>query len=85
MAFPLAKLNPHIRDQSLRVITAGVAGPALILAGWKYPGTVRSKAVLAGLGLLLIGANYSLFRQALESQDEKEEDPLESLLGALAL
>lgn len=55
------KLNPETRDQSLRLATVAVAGPALIYTGLKYPGSAKAKLLVAGLGALLIYANYSIF------------------------
>ena len=63
----LLRVNPeHLqtRDQGMRLATAAVAGPALMWAGYKYPGTVKSRLALAALGAALIYANYSCFQQA---------------------
>jgi len=55
------KLNPETRDQGLRLATVAIAGPALIWTGLKYPGSAKAKAVVAGIGVLLIATNYSIF------------------------
>lgn len=60
-ALPGALTRVVTRDQGLRLLTAGVAGPALIWAGYKYPGTLRSRGVLIFLGAALVYSNYSLF------------------------
>lgn len=60
----LMRVNPqHVttRDQSIRLLTVGVAGPALMWAGWKYPGTVKAKVALMAVGAALIYANYGMF------------------------
>lgn len=58
------------KDQGLRLLTAGVAGPALIWAGYKYPGTTQSKLALAALGAALIYANYSAFQEAMKPSND---------------
>ena len=58
------------RDQGLRLLTAGVAGPALIYAGYKYPGTTKSKVALALIGAALIYANYACFQEALGAEED---------------
>ncbi len=60
----LMRVNPqHVttRDQGVRLLTVGVAGPALLWAGWKYPGTVKSKIALMAVGAALIYVNYGMF------------------------
>jgi len=67
----LMKVNPElvpVRDQSMRVFTAAVAGPALIWSGVQYPGTFKGKAALVALGAALIITNYSCFRAALDGE-----------------
>jgi hypothetical protein len=90
MKNPLVLANPRqrlVRDQTMRVATAAVAGPALLYAGYKFPGTGGTKALLMGLGALLIYTNYSTFREAFDGT-ETEEEPLteeeELLLGIAA-
>jgi hypothetical protein len=75
--FNLMKVNSSlvpVRDQTLRLATAAVAGPALIYAGVKYPGTWKGKSALIGLGAFLIYTNYSCFRAALDGEEVQEED-----------
>ena len=90
MKNPLVLANPRqrlVRDQTMRVATAAVAGPALLYAGYKFPGTGGTKALLMGLGALLIYTNSSTFREAFDGT-ETEEEPLteeeELLLGIAA-
>lgn len=80
MKNPLVLANPEqriLRDQTMRVATAAVAGPALIYAGYKFPGTGGTKALLVLLGAALVYTNYSTFKEAL---DGEEEDELEGLV-----
>ena len=86
MKNPLVLHNPEhreARDQTMRAVTAAVAGPALIYAGFKFPGTGGTKALLMGLGAALIYANYSTFREALDGDAEEPltEEEEELLLG----
>ena len=84
MPSALARVNPKVRDQTIRAVTAGVAGPALIWAGVKYPGTFRAKAFLVSVGAAIIYVNYSLMKDALEQPhgSETEEGPEETGLTA---
>lgn len=36
---------------------AAIAGPALMWAGWKYPGSNKAKLLLVGIGVVLVGAH----------------------------
>lgn len=68
----LMRVNPKYvpaRDQGMRVFTAAVAGPALLYAGYKYPGGFQARAALVAVGAALIYANYGAFLDAL-SPDE---------------
>jgi len=67
--FPV-RLNPEHRDQGLRLATAAVAGPALVWAGYKYPGTIKAKLALAGVGVALIYANYAVFQEQLQGSSD---------------
>ena len=72
----LLKVNPEqveTRDQTMRALTAAVAGPALMVAGYKYPGTFQAKAALIGIGAALIYANFSIFREAFDGEAEPQE------------
>lgn len=63
-------VNPQLapaRAQGLRLLTVGVAGPALLWAGYKYPGTFRSRAALAAVAVALMATNYSAFVSAAKS------------------
>jgi CBS-domain-containing membrane protein len=65
----LMRVNPKnvtVRDQSLRLLTAGVAGPALLWAGYKYPGTPVARAALVALGAALIYTNFGAFQATRE-------------------
>ncbi len=80
----LMKVNPkHVkaRDQTMRVATAAVAGPALVYAGYKFPGTGGTRALLSLLGVALIYTNYATFREAFDGEDEEEEDEVLGLTG----
>ena len=71
-AAALSQVDDHTRDQAVRVFSAAVVGPALMFAGAHYPGTFRSKAALIGLGALMSGVNYYLFRKELEGSVVQE-------------
>jgi hypothetical protein len=87
----LIKVNPeHVktRDQTMRVATAAVAGPALLYAGYKFPGSGLTRAALVGLGAALIYTNYATFREGFDTEEEddlidaeEDEDTLSGLLG----
>lgn len=49
--------NPRVKRNSLALFTAAVAGPALVVAGLRYPGTWSAKAVLMLTGATLVVAN----------------------------
>ena len=66
-----APLDTLKGNQGVRLLTVGVAGPALIWAGYKYPGTFKSRAALALLGAALIYMNYT----ALQAEFEKDAAP----------
>ena len=68
MDAPLDTFKGH---QGVRLLTVGVAGPALIWAGYKYPGTGKSKVALALLGAALIYLNYN----AMQAEFEKDAAP----------
>lgn len=71
----LMRVNPKhrgTRDQVLRVSTAAIAGPALIYAGYKFPGSAGAKGALVLLGLALTYSNYGTFHEALQRDPEKE-------------
>lgn len=50
----------------MRLLTSGVAGPALIWAGYKYPGTMAARAALVALGAALIYTNFGAFQATRE-------------------
>ena len=54
-------LNPRLQQNTVRVLTAAVAGPALVFAGLRYPGGWKGKAFLMLTGGALIYVNYNLF------------------------
>jgi hypothetical protein len=77
MPFGLVKMNPALvpyRDQGLKLFTAAVAGPALLYAGYKYPGSLQSKIALMGVGGLLVYTNLALFQEALGGKKEVQEE-----------
>lgn len=47
----------------LALFSATVAGPALVVAGFRYPGTLLSKVVLMSSGVLLIGYNTKILTE----------------------
>ena len=85
----LMRVNPQhrkTRDQTMRVTTAAIAGPALMYAGYKFPGSGGTRALLTLLGAALTYTNYETFRETLDGEEEdghgegEEEVPL-GLLG----
>lgn len=36
-------------------LAVGVAGPALLWAGWKYPGSLQARLFLMATGVVLVG------------------------------
>lgn len=61
-----ARVNPvALRNGSVHGLTAAVAGPALIWAGYKYPGSTKAKLALMAVGAALIAAHYPYFRSEL--------------------
>jgi len=80
----LIRVNPEhrkTRDQTMRVVTASVAGPALIYAGYKFPGTASTRALLSLLGVALVYTNYATFREVFDGEEDEEEAPEDDLLG----
>lgn len=60
----LMRVNPQhvkLRDQTLRLTAGLIAGPALVVAGLKYPGSVKVRAALALLGLGVTFTQVSAF------------------------
>tara|TARA_Y100000310_G_C20437081_1_gene694254 strand:- start:483 stop:749 length:267 start_codon:yes stop_codon:yes gene_type:complete len=83
----LIRVNPEsrkTRDQTMRVATVAVAGPALLYAGYKFPGTTGTKLLLMALGAGLIFTNYSTFREALDDDEEEALDEEEQRLLGIA-
>jgi hypothetical protein len=82
----LIKVNPEhrqTRDQTMRVATAAVAGPALLYAGYRFPGSATARGLLVALGAALIYTNYETFRETFDGEED-EEDPSEGVpLGLL--
>lgn len=56
------RINPQATARnSLHLLTAAVAGPALVWAGVRYPGSWRAKGFLMITGLAVIGTHYAAF------------------------
>ena len=82
----LLRVNPEhreTRDQTMRVVTAAVAGPALLYAGYRFPGTGGTRGLLMLLGAALIYTNYATFREVFDGEEDEEEgaSPEADLLG----
>jgi len=58
-----ALTNPRNQQQAVRVFSAAVAGPALLYAGYKFPGTAPSKGLLMAGGAFLIYTHWKLFKR----------------------
>ena len=56
-----ALTNPRVRKNGLLLLGAGLVGPALIVAGLRYPGSMKSKAFLASTGVAVSGVSYYYF------------------------
>jgi len=65
----LAWPNPRTQRQGIRVFSAAVAGPALLYAGYKFPGTWPAKGVLMASGALVIYTHWVLFRRDLSGEE----------------
>ena len=71
------KVNPRYvpaRDQGMRVFTAAIAGPALMYAGYKYPGGTQSRVALVAIGAALVYANYGSLLDALYPDQGSSQD-----------
>jgi hypothetical protein len=80
------RVNPEhrrTRDQTMRVGTAAVAGPALLYAGYKFPGSTGARGLLMLLGAALIYTNYETFRETFDGEEEEPEGDEEVPLGLL--
>ncbi len=55
------RINPRAQKNTLLLLGAAVAGPALIVAGAGYPGTWASKGFLVLTGIGLTGTTYYYF------------------------
>jgi len=49
--------NPRVQNNGMRLFTAAVAGPALVVAGIKYPGAWPAKTALVLMGAALFAFN----------------------------
>ena len=74
----LMQVNPKhrkTRDQTMRAATVAVAGPALLVAGYRYPGTFSVRVALMGLAAAMIYSNFSVFRETFEGGGASEPVP----------
>ena len=55
------KVNPRFAKNTLLLLGAAVAGPALVVAGYRYPGSSVSRAFLVGTGACLTATTYYYF------------------------
>ena len=76
MKNPLAVVNPKTRDQGMRLATVAIAGPALLYAGYRFPGSGPARGALALLGAALIYTNYHAFREVFDGEEDEEVDLL---------
>lgn len=58
----MVKLNPQMPRNSLHLLTAAVAGPALLWAGFRYPGSWKAKGFLMLTGIAVVGTHYYYFK-----------------------
>jgi hypothetical protein len=70
---PVVRFNPRAREQSLHALGAAVAGPALMYAGYRFPGSTASRAALTALGAFMTYMHYARFRGMMVSQKEIDE------------
>ena len=70
---PVVKLNPRAKEQSLHAFSSAVAGPALMYAGYRFPGTTASRAALTALGAFLTYTHYKSLRSLQISQKQIDE------------
>jgi hypothetical protein len=54
---------------ALHMATAAVAGPALIWAGYVYPGSWKGKAFLSLTGVALLVSHYAYLEQDFRSRN----------------
>jgi len=54
----MVRLNPRVQRNTLLLLGAAVAGPALVVAGVKYPGGLGTKTFLALSGVGVSAATY---------------------------
>jgi hypothetical protein len=52
------KMNPRVQRNALLLLGAAVVGPALVIAGLKYPGTWKTKGFLVATGAGVSGISY---------------------------
>ena len=50
--------NPRVQRNGLLLVGAAVVGPALAVAGVKYPGSIEAKIALTLMGLAVTGTTY---------------------------
>jgi len=55
------RINPRVLRNALLLLGAAVAGPALIVAGIRYPGGFMTKGFLVLTGLGVTGTTYYYF------------------------
>jgi hypothetical protein len=49
--------SPQMRGNGMQLFTAAVAGPALVVAGLRYPGAASARAALVLMGTVLVAYN----------------------------
>ena len=80
---PKIRLNPDFKDQSLHVYSAAIAGPALMYAGYKFPGSTTSKVVLTGAGAFLIYTHYSMLKSMLSRKAQSKNLQVKQIASGL--
>lgn len=64
-ALPKIRLNPDFRHKSMHVYSAAIAGPALMYAGVKFPGSTASRVALTAAGAFLIYTHHTMLKEML--------------------
>lgn len=57
------KLNPVVQKNALLLLATAVAGPALVVSGARYPGTMGMKLFLVATGVGVSGFSFMYLKE----------------------
>lgn len=69
----MLRINPRVTRNSVHLLTAAIAGPALVVAGLRYPGNWKTKGFLVLTGIAVLGTHYHMAASDIKLLMAKEE------------